>query len=96
MSDLVSSVIVSVVGFLIGGLLMFFIGTITAKFFAKRLIRDFISDETKKRFGKWVEDAFKNGIGKALQDEEIRNLIIEILKVSEKKLKGEDKKNDKL
>jgi len=95
MENLLMSIIVSVTGFLIGGILMTIIGSISIKFLVKRVIDTALSDEVKNKVRKWLEEGFKNGIGNALQDDEIRNIILEILKLSEEKLKKEDSKKPK-
>lgn len=91
MADLLSSILVSVVGFLIGGLIMTVIGSVTIKFFVRRAVNEVVSDETKEKVIRWIEEGFRNGIDRALQDEEIRKILLEILKVGEKKIKGGEK-----
>ena len=87
--ELLTMVFINVLGFLIGGLLMIVIGSVSVKFFTRRIVREVISEETKERVASWFEDVLKNGVSEALKDEDVRKIIIEILEVGEKKLKGE-------
>lgn len=87
--ELLTMVFINVLGFLIGGLLMIVIGSVSVKFFTRRIVREVVSEETKERVASWFEDVLKNGVSEALKDEDVRKIIIEILEVGEKKLKGE-------
>ncbi|MHC1624726.1 MAG: hypothetical protein ACXQS2_01835 [Methermicoccaceae archaeon] len=88
--ELLTMVLINVLGFLIGGILMIVIGAVSVKFFTRRIIREAISDETKEKIAEWFEDVLKNGVSEALKDEDVRKIILEILEVGEKKLKGEN------
>ena len=92
----------SVIGFIVGGVIMMVFGAVTAKYFARKIVSDIVSNETKDKLTKWLEDSIRNGVGnaifEALKDEDVRELIIHILKLSEKKLSqkeesGENKTN---
>jgi len=63
------------------------LGFIFAKIFTKSLVYSLISEETKQRLANWLQEVFKNGINEALQDEEIKKLLKEILEEINKRLK---------
>jgi len=88
---LLESIAISVVGFVVGSLLMTVIGLTTAKFFVKRIIRDVFSEETKERASTWiyeaVQKAMKDGVGEAFKDEKIKKVVEEILEAALEKLK---------
>jgi len=86
--ELLTMVLINVLGFLIGGILMIIIGSLSVKFFTRRVVQEVISEETKERVASWFEDVLKNGVSEALKDEDVRKIILEILEVGEKKLRG--------
>lgn len=91
MQDVISSILVSVVGFVVGSLLMIVIGSMTARFFVRRIIREVFSDETKDKASKWfqqiVEDSMKNGLGETIRDEKVKKIIEEILETAVEKIR---------
>ena len=90
-----TSIVYSIVGFIIGSLIIMGIGITVSKYAVKRIVKEVVSDETKRKITKWLEEGIRNGIGSALQDEEVRDLIIRILELSEKRLKIEGKNVEK-
>lgn len=91
--ELLTSVLINVLGFLIGGILMVIVGSMSVRFFTRRVVHEVVSDETKEKVAKWLEDVFKNGVSEALKDEDVLKIVLEILEVSEKKIKEAKKKD---
>ena len=89
--SILESIAVSVVGFVVGSLLMTLIGFTMAKFFVRRIIRDVFSEETKYRVSSWiyeaVQKAMRDGVGEALKDEKIKKVVEEVLETALEKLK---------
>jgi len=81
------SLLISIAGFVIGSLILMLLGFIFAKIFTKSLVSCLISEETKQRLANWLQEVFKNGINEALQDEEIKKIVKEILEEINKRLK---------
>ncbi len=83
---LVESIVVSVIGFVVGGLIMTTIGFLTAKFFANRIVHNLLSNETKDRLYVWFSEVLSDGFGKAIEEylkdekiQELKNILVEIL-----------------
>jgi hypothetical protein len=81
-----SGIISSIIGFVVGGLIMIVFGALTIKFFIKRIILELTSTEVKGRFALWIEDVLVNGIKKSLEDEKIRKIVLDILEVIKERL----------
>ncbi len=84
---MLQSLLISIAGFVIGSLILMLLGFIFAKIFTKSLVSSLISEETEQRLANWLQEVFKNGINEALQDEEIKKIVREILEEINKRLK---------
>jgi hypothetical protein len=82
-----SAILSSVIGFVVGGLIMIVFGALTIKFFIKRVILELTSTEVKGRFALWIEEVLANSIKKSLEDEKIRKIVLDILEVIKERLK---------
>jgi len=87
MEDLISSIIVTLIGFILGGIILTMIGAFSIKFFIKRIVRELTDEEAKGRFTGWVEDVLVRSIQNSLKDKKVRKLIVECLELAMEKLK---------
>ena len=88
MVGMLESVVVTLIGFVIGGIVLTLIGAFSIKYFVRRVIHEAVSDETKTKFAGWLEGVVKDGISESLKDKRIKGAIIEILEIIEERLKG--------
>lgn len=79
-------IVSSIIGFVVGGLIMIVFGALTMKFFIKRIIFELTSKEVKGRFAEWIEDVLANSIRKSLEDKKIRKIVLDILEVVKERL----------
>jgi len=87
MEDLISSIIVTLIGFILGGIILTIIGAFSIKFFIRRIVKELTNEEAKSRFTKWIEDVLVRSLQNSLKDKKVRKLIVESLELAIEKFK---------
>lgn len=85
MQDILTSIAVTLVGFILGGIILTIIGAFSIKFFVKRIVKE-LTTETKESFSRWVEDVLLKSIERSLKDKKVKKLVIETLSLALEKI----------
>lgn len=89
MQELIQSIIVMIISFVVGGLVLVVITSFSLKYFVKRVIKEITSDETKNRFSEWLEAVFIKATKNGLKDKKVKHAVLEILELVTDRVKGE-------
>lgn len=89
MNGMLESTIITIIGFVIGGIVLTVIASFSLKFFVKRIVKELMSDETKGKFSVWLEEVILNSVAKSLKDKKVKHAVLEVLEIVSDRIRNQ-------